>query len=117
VHVVPASQIATAPRPWVFLEDIECWTYSFRELTGASDDQPTGRMRELRWDRVLFGRQPSPLRPPAGPRPECRPFVRDATPIGPRLVITDPADDPPFLFYAGTAVPIQFHELRAPAAD
>jgi len=32
-------------------------------------------------------------------------------------VITDPADDPPFLFYAGSTVPIQFHELRASAPE
>jgi hypothetical protein len=115
VQVVPVSEIAAAPRPWIFLEDTECWTYSFRELTGARDDRPAGPMRALRWDRVLFGREPSPLRPPAGPRRECQPFLRDGTPIGPRLVISDPADDPPFLFYAGSAVPIQFHELRVPA--
>src|SRR4029077_17889307 len=114
VHVAQASDLAAAPQPWVFLEDIECWTYSFEELTGALDDRPAGPMGELRWDLVLFGRQPSPLRPPTGPRPECQPFVRDGTPIGPRLVITDPVDDPPFLFYAGSAVPVRFHVLRAP---
>jgi len=117
VRVVPAAETASAPRPWIVLEDIECWTYSFRELTGASDDQPTGRMREFRWDLVLFGGQPSPLRPPAGPRPECQRYMRDATPIGPRHVITDPPDDPPFLFYASSSIPIQFHELRTPAAQ
>ncbi len=114
VHVVPATEFVAAPRPWIFLEDIECWTYSFYELTAPSDDHATGRMTEFRWDRVLFGRQPSPLRPPAGPRPECQPFLRDGTPIGPPLAITDPVDDPPFLFYAGGAVPIRFYELRAP---
>jgi hypothetical protein len=117
VHVAPAGELAAAPRPWVFLEDLECWTYSFRELTGALDDRPTGRLGELRWDLVLFDRRPSPLRPPAGPRPECRPFVRDGTPVGTRLVITDPPDDPPFLFYAGSEVPIQFHELGTPTPE
>jgi hypothetical protein len=117
VHVVPSSELAAAPRPWVFLEDIECWTYSFRELTGATDDRPTGPMAEIRWDKVLFGRQASPLRPPAGPRPECRPLQRDATPIGPRAEIRDPEDDAPFLFYAGAVVPIQFYELRSAPAE
>lgn len=115
VHVVPPSELAAAPRPWVFLEDIECWTYSFRELTGAIDDRPTGPMREIRWDKVLFGREVSPVQPPAGPRPECRPFQRDGTPIGPRVGIRDPEDDPPFLFYARGVVPIQFHEVRLAA--
>ena len=109
-------QLTAAPRPWVFLEDIECWTYSFRELTGATDDHPTGRMGEFRWDKVLFGRQASPLRPPAGPRQECRRFQREGTPIGPRIEIREPEDDPPFLFYAGGVVPIQFYELR-PAVE
>jgi hypothetical protein len=117
VRVVPSSELAAAPRPWVFLEDIECWTYAFRELTGAADDRPTGRMREFRWDKVLFGRQASPLRPPAGPRPECRPFQHEGTAIGPRVVIRDPEDDPPFLFYAGGEVPIQFYELRPTKAE
>ncbi len=112
VHVVPASELAAAPRPRVFLEDIECWTYSFRELTGAFDDRPTGAMGEIRWDKVLFGRQASPVRPPAGPRPECRPLQREGAPIGRPVVIRDPEDDPPFLFYAGSTVPIQFYELR-----
>jgi hypothetical protein len=111
VRVVPASALADAPRPWVFLEDIECWTYSFRELTGAADDRPTGPMREIRWDKVIFARMVSPLRPVAGLRPECRPFAGEGTPIGPRAVIREPGDDPPFLFYAGPEVPIQFYEL------
>jgi hypothetical protein len=114
VHVVPSSELTAAPRPWVFLEDIECWTYSFRELTGAGDDRPTD---EVRWDKVLFGREASPLRPPAGPRRECRPFRGEGRPLGPRVVITDPEDDPPFLFYAGEAVPIQFYELRPTAPE
>ncbi len=114
VHVVPSSDLMAAPPPWVFLEDIECWTYAFRELTGATDDRPVG---EVRWDKVLFGRLPSPLRPPDGPRPECRPFQREGTPIGPRGAIRDPADDPPFLFYAGGVVPIQFYELRTTPPD
>ncbi|MCC6848808.1 MAG: glycosyltransferase family 39 protein [Deltaproteobacteria bacterium] len=116
VRVVPARELAAAPRPWIFLEDVECWTYSFRELTGAGDDRPTGPMAEVRWDKVLFGRQVSPIRPPAGMRPECRRIERDGTPIGPRGVISGPEDDPPFLFYAGSEVPIQFYELRAGAA-
>jgi hypothetical protein len=74
-------------------------------------------MAEIRWDKVLFGRQASPLRPPAGPRPECRPLQRDATPIGPRAEIRDPEDDAPFLFYAGAVVPIQFYELRSAPAE
>jgi hypothetical protein len=114
VRVVQASEFPTAPPPWIFLEDVECWTYSFRELTG--DDGPTPRMRAARWDLVLFGRQPSSQRPPDGPRPECQGLLGAGTPVGPRLVIRDPGDDPPFLFYAGSAVPIQFYELRA-AAD
>jgi hypothetical protein len=116
VQVVPPSELAAAPRPWVFLEDIECWTYSFRELTGAVDDRPTGPMRAYRWDKVLFGREASPLRPSVGPRPECQALQREGTPIGARGEIRDPEDDPPFLFYAGGVVPIQFYELRPTAA-
>jgi hypothetical protein len=117
VQVVPASELASAPRPWVFLEDVECWTYSFGELTGGPADGRSARLHAYRWDMVMFGRQPSPLRPPPGPRPECQPFVRDGTPIGPRVAIADPADDPPFLFYAGSAVPIQFRELSGLAPE
>lgn len=112
VNVVPSSEVASAPRPWIFLADIECWTYSFRELTGAVDDRPTGAMLQYRWDKVLFGREPSPLRPPTALRPECRPFVDDGTPVGPKGVIDDPPDDAPFLFYGAHSVPIQFYELR-----
>ena len=112
VTVVPSNEVASAPRPWIFLEDIECWTYSFRELTGAVDDRPTGVMLRYRWDKVLFGREPSPLRPVTALRPECGPLVRDGTPIGPRGVIHDPPDDAPFLFYGARSVPIQFYELR-----
>jgi len=113
VRVVPVDEIAAAPVPRLFLEDIDCWAYSFHELTGVWNDAPEAGMRQLRWDRVLFDRQPSPLRPPAGLRPECRPFV--GTPIGPGRVITDPPDDPPFLFYAARAVLIQFHQVPVPA--
>ncbi|MBY0396416.1 MAG: hypothetical protein K2X91_08100, partial [Thermoleophilia bacterium] len=69
VRVVPPSALAAAPRPWVFLEDVECWTYSFRELTGAGDGRPTGPMGEIRWDKVIFARMVAPLRPVAGRRP------------------------------------------------
>lgn len=111
VRVVPSSALAAAPRPWVFLEDIECWTYSFRELTGAGDDRPTGPMQAIRWDKVLFARMVSPLRPAAGLRPECRPFAGEGRAIGPGFVIREPEDDPPFLFYSEREVRIRFHEL------
>lgn len=111
VRVVPASALADAPRPWVFLEDVECWTYSFRELTGAGDDHPTGPMREIRWDKVIFARMVSPVRPVAGLRPECRPFAGEWRVIGPGALIHEPEDDPPFLFYASGEVPVQFYEL------
>lgn len=111
VRVVPSSALAEAPRPWVFLEDIECWTYSFRELTAAWDDRPTGPMGEIRWDKVIFARMVSPVRPVAGLRPECRPFAGVGTPIGPRAVIRDPEDDPPFLFYSGREIPIGFYDM------
>lgn len=112
VRVVPSSALAGAPRPVVFLEDVECWTYSFRELTGAGDGRPTGPMGEIRWDKVIFARMVSPVRPPAGLRPECRPFAGEGRrPIGPGAVIREPEDDPPFLFYAAREIPIRFYEL------
>lgn len=111
VRVVPSSALADAPRPWVFLEDVECWTYSFRELTGAGDGRPTGPMGEIRWDKVIFARMVSPVRPAAGPRPECRAFMGQGRAIGPGAVIREPEDDPPFLFYSGPQIPIQFYEL------
>lgn len=120
VHLASAQDVATMPRPWLFLETVECWTYSFRELTGVKNETAeryTDQFRQFRWDHVLFGRQRSPLRPPAGPRPECQPFVRADTVIGPRTMLNDPEDDPPFLFFSANAVPVGFHELRAPAMD
>ena len=117
VHVAAADAVEAMPRPWVFLENVECWTYSFRELTGVQDEAAERHKLQFRWDHVLFGRHPSPVRPAAGPRPECLPFLRDATMIGPRALVSDPADDPPFLFYSASAVPVGFHELRAPARE
>lgn len=111
VRVVPSSALADAPRPWVFLEDVECWTYSFRELTGAGDGRPTGPMGRIRWDKVIFARMVSPVRPAAGPRPECRAFLGEGRAIGPGAVIREPEDDPPFLFYSDRRIPIQFYEL------
>lgn len=116
VTVAPATAIAAGPPPRLFLEDVECWTYSFHELTGSSTNQPPDRMREVRWDRVIFAGEPSPLRPPPGRRPECERILRGASPIGAPRLITDPPDDPPFLFYASRAVPIQFHALGGPLA-
>ncbi len=113
VHVASAVEAASLPRPRLFLEDIECWTYSFRELTGVEDERAEGRTSQVRWDHVLFGRQPSPLRPAAGARPECQPFLRDGVALGPRRVVAAPEDDPPFLFYASSEIPIQFYELQA----
>jgi hypothetical protein len=111
VHAVSADEVEVMQRPWLFLENIECWTYSFYEVVGVRKEVAKDHEFQFRWDHVLFGRRPSPLRPPAEVRPQCRPFLRSSTPIGPRRVITDPEDDPPFLFYASNAVPIQFHEL------
>lgn len=119
VRVVPSGDLAGAPRPWIFLEDVECWTYSFRELTGARDGRPTGAMGQIRWDQVIFARMISPVRPAAGPRPECRPFAGEGRALGPSGVIREPEDDPPFLFYSGREIPIRFHELdpeRSPSA-
>lgn len=113
VRVAPLGQLAASPPPWFVLEDIECWTYTFEDLTGGKHEPGEGAARSIRWDRVIFGRQRSPLRPPPGPRPECRPFVADDTALGPAAVIVDPADDPPFLFYSSAAVPIRFHRVES----
>lgn len=113
VQVAPLAHLASSPPPWFVLEDIECWTYTFEDLTGGKHAPSQDAARAIRWDRVIFGRQRSPLRPPDGPRPECRPFVGDETAIGPPAVIVDPADDPPFLFYSAAAVPIRFHRLES----
>lgn len=114
VHPVLLADAGPMPRPWLFLENIECWTYSFNELSGEGQGGASPGQSQVRWDRVIFGRQPSPVRPPAAARPECEPFLQRGRPIGSRRVITDPPDDPPFLFYASDAVPIQFYELPAP---
>lgn len=109
IRTVPADEPAAISPGAVFLEGVDCWTYSFNELAalpGESRDQ-------VRWDYVLFGRQPSPLRPPAGIRPECRPFVEHGTPVGAVGVIADPPDDPPFLFYSAPSVPVRFLTLHA----
>ncbi|MFN8641297.1 MAG: glycosyltransferase family 39 protein [Candidatus Binatia bacterium] len=113
VRVAPVAELAASPRPWIVLEDIECWTYSFQDLAGGKRQPSEGPGRAIRWDQVLFAHQRSPLRPPPGPRPECRPFVGDDTAIGPQSVLTDPDDDPPFLFYSSAAVPVRFHRLDA----
>lgn len=113
VHLVSPAGLATAPRPWVFLETVECWTHSFTELVGVKDPNTEYKNFTYRWDRVLFGRERSPLRPAAGPRPECRPYVRDDDRIAPPTMLAVDDDDPPFLFYSASAVPIGFHELRA----
>jgi hypothetical protein len=117
VHVASVDAVQTMPRPWLFLENVECWTYSFRELTGITDETAARHQSPIRWDHVLFGRQRSPLRPPAGARPECRPILRDSAPTGPRTIVSDPEDDPPFLFYSARGVPVGFHELRPTAAE
>ncbi len=113
VHPVLLVDAKEMPRPWLFLENIECWTYSFDELRGESQRSGSMDPSAIRWDRVIFGRQPSPVRPPAQARPECEPFLQSGRPVGSRRVVTDPPDDPPFLFYASDTVPIQFHELPA----
>ncbi len=117
VSTVPVSEIEGMSHPWIFLENIECWAYSFYELTGTARDVAEPPDFQYRWDRVIFGRQPSPLRPPSNIRPECELFLRGSIPIGPRHVITGVEDDPPFLFYADRSVPVQFHELREKPAD
>ncbi len=112
VHPVLVEDIEGMPRPWLFLENIECWTYSFYEVIGIEKQVARARTDfEYRWDHVLFGHRPSPVRPPAEVRPQCAPFLRNGTPIGPPYVITDVEDDPPFLFYAATSVPIRFYEI------
>jgi len=111
-EAVLSEDLVGQPRPWIFLENIECWTYSFQELTGVDNETSQHHRFEYRWDHVIFGRQPTPLRPPSEPRIQCQPFLRSSRPIGQRQVIADPADDPPFLFYGTNAVPIQFHELN-----
>ena len=91
-------------------------TYSFRELAGVTDERAQAHTFQIRWDHVLFGRERSPIRPPSGARPECKTFLAGSLPTGPPQVITNPEDDPPFLFYSSTDVPIQFHELNTPPA-
>jgi hypothetical protein len=110
-HTTLIDDVGELARPWLFLENIECWTYSFYELVGIEKEAAKNHRFEFRWDRVLFGRQPSPVRPPAEAREQCEPFLRRGKPIGARRVITDPEDDPPFLFYGSRTVPIQFYEL------
>jgi hypothetical protein len=117
VRIGSAQETTTMPHPWIFLENVECWTYSFRELTGVEDETAEHPTLQYRWDHVLFGRQRSELRPPAGVRPECQPFLSPSTPLGPPQVITEPEDDPPFLFYSSNVVPIQFHELQSPPRE
>jgi len=117
VEAVLSEDLLGKPRPWIFLENIECWTYSFHELTGVGPEASKHHRFAHRWDYVIFGRQPSPLRPPAEARIQCRPFLRHSRPIGPGHVIADPADDPPFLFYGTNAVPIRFHELHEQIAQ
>ncbi len=115
VHIVLVDDVEGMPRPWLFLENIECWTYSFYEVIGIEKQVARQRREfEYRWDHVLFGRQPSPVRPPAEVRPQCAPFLRNGTPIGPSYVIADVEDDPPFLFYASSSVPIRFYEIQDP---
>jgi hypothetical protein len=109
-YLLPPGEVGPMPYPWLFLEDIACWTYTFSDLTGVRDTNTGGNTLAYRWDHVLFGHQRSAVRPPVGPRPECQPFLSQRT-LGPRQIIVDPDDDPPFLFYASNAVPIQFHEL------
>jgi hypothetical protein len=117
VQAVLADRVEGKQRPWLFLENIECWTYSFYEVVGVKKEVAKSHKFDFRWDHVMFGRQPSPLRPPAEVRPQCQPFLRSGTPIGPHQVITAPDDDPPFLFYASNSVPIQFYELRSRVAE
>lgn len=112
VEAVLPEDLVGKPRPWIFLENIECWTYSFQEVSGVDNESSKQHRFEHRWDYVIFGRQPSPLRPPETARIQCQPFLRQSRPIGPPQVIDDPEDDPPFLFYGTNAVPIQFHELN-----
>jgi len=117
VHLASVRELATMPHPWLFLETIECWTYSFRELTGVKDEFAERHTYRFRWDHIIYGRQSSPLRPPPGARPECRAFVHEDTVIGPTVTVPIDEDDPPFLFYSASNVPIRFHELRVTAPE
>jgi hypothetical protein len=111
-HPVLVDEAADSPRPWMFLENIECWTYSFYEVAGIEKAEAAPDAFEQRWDLVIFGHQRSPIRPPAEMRPQCERVLRNSTPVGPAQVIADVEDDPPFLFYAVDSVPIRFHEIR-----
>jgi len=117
IRLAPPEAVATMPPPWLFLETIECWAYSFRELTGVTDENAERDRFGYRWDRVLFGQERSPLRPPPGPRPVCLPYLAGGNDIGPRTLVDVPDDDPPFLFYSADTVPVGFHELRAPVTQ
>lgn len=112
VDTVLVNEAANHPRPWMFLENIECWTYSFYEVAGVEKGAAAPEQFEQRWDLVIFGHQRSAIRPPAEMRPQCERVLQDSTPVGPAQVITDVDDDPPFLFYAVDTVPIRFHEIR-----
>ncbi len=113
VHTVPVGEIDGKPRPWIFLENIECWTYSFPEVAGGGDGGDQPREQRYRWDLVIFGRQRSTIRPPAEVRPQCDPILRDSLPLGPEQLLANVEDDAPFLFYSTSTVPVRFHEVSA----
>lgn len=114
VTVVLPEARRSAPEPQLFLEGVECWTYTFRELTGVRDEIRERNRLPLRFDRVLYGRRVSPLRPPPRMRAECAELLDGSAPLGRSAVVHHPTDDPPFLFYATDAMPVRFHRLRAP---
>ncbi len=115
VEVVLPDARRAAPEPQIFLEGVACWTYTFRELTGIEDEIRDRDQLPLRFDRVLFGRQVSSLRPPPRMRPECAELLDGSVPLGRSAVVRHPVDDPPFLFYATDSLPVRFHALRAPS--
>lgn len=122
VRVVAPSALTSAQEPLIFLEGVECWTYTFRELIGVRDgvsgrevdERTLLRRRGLHFERSLFGREPAPIRPVPRMREECARLLPGATPIGRGRVIVNPDDDPPFLYYASPRVPVRFYRLRRP---
>lgn len=115
VRVVRTDEhVAATPGPRLFLEGVECWTYTFRDLMGARAEAPDPRRSAVRFERTLFGRERFPVARPSRMRDECAAVLAGSRPLGPTLRLDAPIDDPPFLFYAASPVPVRFHEVAGP---
>lgn len=111
VRVEVADGPSTSPEPRIFLEGVECWSYTFTDLTGSRNGLGGGAVD---FAPSLFAHAVTPIRPPSTMREECRRWLRGSTPVGPTRALGHPIDDPPFLYYAVDPVPVRFHRLASP---